>query len=61
MASVNFEGKDYDLDDLSDKAKANIVSLQFVQSELKRLQSQSAVLKTAEAAYAATLKAEIEN
>ena len=61
MASVNFEGKDYDLEDLSDKAKANIVSLQFVQSELKRLQSQIAVLKTAEAAYAATLKSEIEN
>ena len=61
MASVNFDGKDYDLDDLSDKAKANIVSLQFVQAELKRLQSQNAVLKTAEAAYAATLKAEIED
>ena len=44
MAKVNIDGKEYEFDELSDKAKANLVSLQFVQGELKRLDAQD-VLK----------------
>ena len=61
MANVTIDGKEYDYDSLSDKAKATLSSIQFVQSELKRLSAQASVLKTAEAAYGNNLKQELEN
>ena len=61
MASVTIDGKDYDLEDLSDKAKEQLGSLQFVQSEVNKLNAQLAVLKTAQAAYSSALKNEIDN
>ena len=61
MANVNIDGKDYDVDSLSDNAKATLTSLQFTQSELKRLQANIAVLKTAEASYGNALKKELES
>ena len=61
MANVTIDGKEYDYDGLSDKAKATLSSIQFVQSELKRLSAQASVLKTAEAAYGNTLKQELED
>ena len=60
MAKVNIDGKEYDLDQLSDKAKAQIMSLQFVQSELKRLEALTAISKTAEVAYIKALKDEVD-
>ena len=47
----------YDLDTLSDEAKAQLQSLQFCDSELARLQAQAAVLQTARVAYAKALQA----
>ena len=61
MAKVNIDGKEYEFDDLSDKAKANLISLQFVQGELKRLDAQVAVYKTAEVGYVKELKSELDN
>ena len=60
MAKVNIDGKDYEFDDLSDKAKAQLLSLQFVQGELKRLEAQIAVFKTAEVGYLRELKDQIK-
>lgn len=60
MAKVTIEGKDYELDELSEQAKGTIVSLQFVQAEIKRLEAQLAVYKTAEMAYIRGLKKEME-
>ena len=60
MANVTIDGKDYEYDSLSDKAKANLKSLQYVQSELNRLSAQAAILKTAEKAYGEVLKSELE-
>ena len=37
MASIEIDGKDYDLDQLSDESKKQVSSLQFVQNEIKRL------------------------
>ena len=59
MAKVNIDGKEYEFDDLSDEAKAQVVSLQFVQGELKRLDAQIAVFKTAEVGYLRELKEQI--
>ena len=56
MASIKIDGKDYDLDQLSDESKKQLSSLQFVQNEIKRLNAQIAVYNTAAAAYSAALK-----
>jgi len=41
MPTLNFDGKQYDLSDLSDEAKAQLVSIQFVDQELVRLRAKS--------------------
>jgi hypothetical protein len=57
MPIIKIDGKDYDLDLLSDEAKAQLASFQFVDAELARLQAQSAALQTARIAYAKALQA----
>ena len=61
MATVTINNKEYNLDDLTDKAKENLASLQFVQNELKKLQAQIAVFNTAASAYSNALQKEIDN
>ena len=56
MPTIKIDDKEYDLDALSDEAKQQLQSLQFVDGELARLQGQSAVLHTARMAYANGLK-----
>jgi len=58
--TIKIDEKEYDLDSLSDLAKDNLASLQFVRGELQRLQAQLAVFKTAERAYADVVKREVE-
>ena len=60
MATVTIDDKEYDLDSLSDEVKAQFQSLQFVDSELIRLQAQTATLQTARTAYAGALNAALE-
>tara|TARA_Y100001968_G_C19168742_1_gene624552 strand:- start:120 stop:305 length:186 start_codon:yes stop_codon:yes gene_type:complete len=60
MASINIDGKDYNIDELSDEAKNQLSSLQFVQGELKRIEGQMAVYRTAYSAYSSALKNELE-
>ncbi len=59
MANVTIDGKEYNLDDLSDNAKEQLASLQFVQNEVKRLEALMAVNKTALVAYSSALKNEL--
>ena len=61
MTKVNIDNKEYEFDQLSDKVKATLVSLNFVQAELKKLSAQEAVFKTAEIAYQKSLKAELDS
>ena len=61
MAKVNINNTEYEFDSLSDVAKSNLVSLRFVQDELKKLEAKTAVFKTAEAAYSRVLNNEIED
>jgi hypothetical protein len=51
--------KEYDLDELSDNAKTQIVNLQVVDSEIAKLQQQLAIMQTARNAYAKALNDEI--
>ena len=55
MPIIKIDNKDYDFDQLSDNAKAQLASLQFVDAELQRLNAQTAVLQTARRAYAKAL------
>ena len=57
MTTITIDNQAYDLDTLSDEAKAQLQSLQFVDAELARLQAQAAVLQTARMAYAKALQA----
>lgn len=57
MPIIKIDNRDYDLDTLSDEAKAQLQSLQFVDAELARLQAQTAVLQTARIAYSIALQA----
>lgn len=57
MPTVTINNQSYDADSLSDDAKAQLTSVQFVDSELQRLNAQIAVLRTARTAYGNALQA----
>jgi hypothetical protein len=57
MTTINIDNVEYDTDKLSDDAKAQLVSLQFCDQELARLQAQAAAIQTARIAYAKALQA----
>jgi len=56
MTTINIDNIDYDTDKLSDEVKGQLVSLQFCDQELARLQAQTAAYQTARIAYAKALK-----
>jgi hypothetical protein len=55
MTTIKIDDKEYDFDKLSDEAKAQLVSMQFCDQELQRLQAQAAAIQTARMAYAKAL------
>ena len=57
MPTIKIDEKEYDLDQLSAEAKAQLASLQFVDAELQRLKAQAAVLQTARMSYSKALQA----
>lgn len=56
MTTITIDHHEYELDVLSDEAKAQLQSLQFVDAELARLTAQIAVLQTARIAYSHALQ-----
>jgi len=59
MTTLTVDNKEYEIEKLSDSAKAQITSINFVYNELQRLNAQAAVLQTARAAYAKALNEEL--
>ena len=59
MTQITIDDKPYDLESLSNESKAQLGSLQFVDSEIARLQAQLAAMQTARIGYANALKAEL--
>lgn len=57
MPAIKIDNVDYDLDSLSEDAKAQLQSIQFVDQELARLQARVAAMQTARNAYLNALKA----
>ena len=60
MAKITINNKEYEFEQLSKEAQAQVTSLQFVEAELQRLLAQEAVLRTARNAYSRTLQEELQ-
>lgn len=58
-ASISIDGVDYNLDELSDNAKAQVASIQFVDEQIQQLNNEWAVSDTARVAYLAALKSDL--
>ena len=61
MAKITINEKEYETDDMSDEAKTQLGSLQFVDNEIVREQMKAAALQTARNAYAQALQKELES
>jgi len=57
MTTIKIDDKEYDVATLSDEAKNQLTSIQFVDSELARLKAKAAALQTARMAYSNALQA----
>ena len=55
MAKVTIDDKEYETDDLSENARAQLGSLQFVNAEIPRLQAKVAAMQTAANGYSLAL------
>ena len=61
MAKITINEKEYETDDMSEEAKTQLGSLQFVDNEIAREQAKTAALQTARNAYAQALQKELES
>lgn len=59
MTTITIDNVEYEFDKLSDEAKAQLISMQFCDQELQRLQAQAAAYQTARQAYAKALQASL--
>ena len=55
MAKVTIDDKEYETDDMSEEAQAQLRSLQFVNIEIPRLQAKIAAMNTAANMYSLAL------
>ena len=60
MAKIKIDDVEYETDDLSDEAKAQLASLQFNAANMNRLRNELAIADTARVAYSSALKKELE-
>ena len=58
--TITIEGKDYAIDSLSDRAKEQIASIQFVDARVQQLQNEWAVSDTARIGYTNAIKNEFK-
>jgi len=57
--TIKIDGQDYNLADLSESARNQLVNLRVTDQEIARLQQQMAIAQTARVAYANALKSEL--
>lgn len=58
---ITIDGTKYNVDDLSENARAQILNIQFVDAQLQQLQNEWAVCDTARIGYTNALKKEVAN
>ena len=61
MPKIKIDETEYEIDNLSDDAKAQLISIQFVDNEISRLQSKLAAYQTARVGYARALAKVLED
>ena len=61
MPKITVDGIEYNTEDLSENGKAQLASLQFLESQMNKIKAEIAVYQTARNSYAAALKAELPN
>ena len=57
--NVTIDGKEYDLDQLSETAKSQLTNVRVTDQEIARLQQQLAIAQTARQTYARALQGEL--
>ena len=60
MPKIKLDDIEYNTEDLTDKGKANLASLQFLEGQMNKMRNEIAVYQTAQRTYVSALKAEIE-
>ena len=60
MPKFTVDGIEYNSEDLTDNGKAQLASLQFLETQMNKLKNEIAVFQTAKQAYIVGLKAELE-
>ena len=61
MTKIKINEKEFDIESLSDEAKAKITSLRFVQNEISVLKARIAVYKNAEENYLKSLQEDLSD
>ena len=60
MPKIIIDDIEYNTEDLTDNGKAQLASLQFLQSQMNKLKSEIAVYQTARNTYVTALKSELD-
>jgi hypothetical protein len=60
MQKIKFDDKEYELDQLSEAARAQLFHIQATEVEINRMNTLIAVMQTARTAYIRSLKSEID-
>ena len=61
MPKIRLDDIEYNSEDMSENAKAQLISLQFADAQIRKLQQEIAISETARQAYIAALKHEIKD
>jgi len=60
MPKISIDGIEYNTEDMTDNAKAQVASLQFLEAQMAKIKSEIAVYETAKVAYISALKTELD-
>lgn len=60
MPKITINDMEYNTEDLTENGKAQLASLQFLEAQMNKLQSEIAVYQTARNTYVNALKAELD-
>ena len=60
MPKITIDDIEYNTEDLTENGKAQLASLQFLETQMQKTRNEMAVYQTAQRTYVAALKAEIE-
>ena len=61
MPKITIDGTEYNTEDLSDNGKAQLASLQFLEVQMSKLNSEIAIYQTARNTYISALKSELDS